>query len=47
MARRRSLRAHAPPPRPTFLGALLLAIYLSLPVFAILSLAELAWRAVF
>lgn len=30
--------------RPTFAGALWVASALSLPVFAVLSLAELAWR---
>ncbi|MFD0978773.1 hypothetical protein [Tropicimonas aquimaris] len=34
----------APPPRPTFRSALWLACSLSLPVFALLALAEAAWR---
>lgn len=45
MTRRRSLGLEAQTPRPTFAGALLLAVYLSVPVFVILTLAELIWRA--
>jgi hypothetical protein len=37
----------APPARPTFRGALWLACLLSLPVFGVLGLIELIWRAVF
>lgn len=33
-----------PPPRPTFRSALWLACTLSLPVFALLALAEALWR---
>lgn len=35
----------AAPVRPTFRGALWLACLLSLPVFLVLGLAELIWRA--
>lgn len=34
----------APPPRPTKAGAFWLAGVLSVPVFLLLSLAELVWR---
>jgi len=35
---------HAPPQRPTAIGALWLACVLALPVALILGLAEILWR---
>ncbi|MEO1239474.1 MAG: hypothetical protein AAFW64_07415 [Pseudomonadota bacterium] len=41
---RRRFKIDAPAPRPTIWAAVLLAIYLSVPVFFVLTLVEMWWR---